>query len=295
MRHINITATRPIDNRLVLDKGISLLNMAKSVSKKISSKASAAKPSGKPPPGDKSFGLDPDIRFYDIEDKDETEKEEESEKLAAYDSILTAYKQNLINMQSPFINTFYHKGSVVIIAMCNLTVNVFEHLDITYPMDVNKRIAYIQSILRETAIKKYQEVMVTCTQLLKELAGDECTLRDMTALTAEYFWTWAKMDTTGYVGHPYLSIDKCVDFERKLWFKLGKCMWRKNRSVYQDHIKYGHNDIMKPFKVKMLRYAKRVREMHDLAKYLPQPSMKGESDMVDNWIFQNKEFTTSDI
>ena len=295
MRHSNITATRLIGNQLVLDTDISLLTMAKTISKKISVKVSAAKPFGKPPTGDITFGIESDIRLYAIEDGYETEKEEESGILDSYDSILTASKQNLIKMQSPYINTFYHEGSVVIIAMYNLTVNLFEHLDITYPMDVNKRIAYIQRILRETAIKKYQEVMVTCTQLLKELAGDECTLRDMTALTAEYFWTWAKMDTTGYVGHPYLSIDKCVDFERKLWFKLGKCMWRKNRSVYQDHIKYGHNDIMKPFKVKMLRYAKRVREMHDLAKYLPQPSMKGESDMVDNWIFQNKEFTTSDI
>ena len=81
-----------------------------------------------------------DGRILDLgEDRYETEKEEESEILVAYDSILTAYKQNLINMQSPFINTFYHKGSVVIIAMCNLTVNVFEHLDITYPMDVNKK------------------------------------------------------------------------------------------------------------------------------------------------------------
>ena len=48
--------------------------MAKSISKKSSVKASAAKPLGKPPYGDKSCGIDLDIRFYDIEDIDETEK-----------------------------------------------------------------------------------------------------------------------------------------------------------------------------------------------------------------------------
>ena len=52
--------------------------MDKNISKKISIKASSAnpleKPSEKPPPGDKTFGIGPDTRFYDIEDGDETEK-----------------------------------------------------------------------------------------------------------------------------------------------------------------------------------------------------------------------------
>ena len=72
-------------------------------------------------------------------------------------------------------------------------------------------------------------------------------------------------------------------------------MWRNHRSVYQDHTKYVRNDIVKPFKVKVLCYAKRVREMHDLAKYLPPPLMKEESAMTANWSVRNKEFTTSDL
>ena len=47
--------------------------MANTISKKISVKASPAKPSGKPPPGDKILGLEPAIRFYAIEDIDDTE------------------------------------------------------------------------------------------------------------------------------------------------------------------------------------------------------------------------------
>ena len=72
-------------------------------------------------------------------------------------------------------------------------------------------------------------------------------------------------------------------------------MWRNHRSVYQDHTKYVRNDIVKPFKVKVLCYSKRVREMHDLAKYLPPPLMKGESAMSANWSVCNEEFTTSDL
>ena len=136
---------------------------------------------------------------------------------------------------------------------------------------------------------------MTCRHLAKELAGDEWTLGKLTRLSAEDFWTWEKTYITGYDGDDYLAWDKCVYFERELWFQLGKCMWRNHWSVYQDHIKYVCNDIVKPFKVKILHYAKRVREMHDQAKYLPPLSMKGASAMAANWNVRNQELTASDI
>ena len=161
MRHSNITATRPIDNQLVLDKDISLLNTAKSISKKSSAKASSANNLVKPSPRDKSFGLEPAIRFYEIEDGDETEKGEKSEILVVYDSSLAESKQNLIKRQFPYIDTFDHEGPVVINTMHNLTSGVFEHLEIISFIDVDKRLAYTQRILKGPALKKYREVMVT--------------------------------------------------------------------------------------------------------------------------------------
>ena len=46
------------DNRIVLDKVILFLTMEKTISKKNSVKDSAANTSGKPPPGDKTLGVD---------------------------------------------------------------------------------------------------------------------------------------------------------------------------------------------------------------------------------------------
>ena len=40
--------------------------MANTISKKRSVKASSDKPSGKPPTGDKTFGIEPEIRVYSI-------------------------------------------------------------------------------------------------------------------------------------------------------------------------------------------------------------------------------------
>ena len=66
-------------------------------------------------------------------------------------------------------------------------------------------------------------------------------------------------------------------------------------SVYQDHMNYVCNDILKPFRVKILHYVERVREMHDLSKYLPPPSMQVKGAMAANWSVRNEEFTTSDL
>ena len=46
--------------------------MENTIRKKISIKASSYKTSGKPLPGYKTFEIEPAIRFYDIEDDDDT-------------------------------------------------------------------------------------------------------------------------------------------------------------------------------------------------------------------------------
>ena len=47
-------------------------------------------------------------------------------------------------------------------AMHDLTVGVFENLEIIYPTGVDKRLAYTKPTLRGSALKKYQEVLVMC-------------------------------------------------------------------------------------------------------------------------------------
>ena len=48
--------------------------------------------------------------------------------------------------------------------MRKLTSEVFEHLEITSPMDVDQRMAYIQNILIGSALKKYKAVLLECKQ-----------------------------------------------------------------------------------------------------------------------------------
>ena len=52
--------------------------------------------------------------------------------------------------------------------------------------------------------------------------GDKWNLDELKGLSMGHFWAWDKKDGVGYDGHDYLRLDKFVNFEREIWFKLGK-------------------------------------------------------------------------
>ena len=158
--------------------------MAKTISNKISVKASSAKPLGKPPTGVKNLGIDPAICFYAVEDGDETEEGEEAYIIFVYDSSLATSKQNLVKRKFPYIYIFYYDEPVVISTMRDITARVFDHLEITSHMDVDKRLAYTQRIIRGFTLTKYREVLVTCRHSAKNIAGDMWTLVKLTGLSS---------------------------------------------------------------------------------------------------------------
>ena len=81
--------------------------MARTISLKTV-KASTSNLDGKPPPRDKTLGVEPEICSYKIEDGDKTEEVEEAEILVINDSSLTLYNQNLVKSRFHFGNIFDH-------------------------------------------------------------------------------------------------------------------------------------------------------------------------------------------
>jgi hypothetical protein len=57
---------------------------------------------------------------------------------------------------------------------------------------------------------------------------------------------------------------KCITFEKCLWFRLGKTMWRNSRNVFEEQKRYLEQNITKPFGWTMTRYTGRVRELYPL-------------------------------
>ena len=65
----------------------------------------------------------------------------------------------------------YHEGPTVIRAMRDITVGVFEHIEITYNMDVDKIIEYMECILRGTALNKYIQDLTDLKDSAKGVSG----------------------------------------------------------------------------------------------------------------------------
>ena len=104
----------------------------------------------------------------------------------------------------------------------------------------------------------------------------------------EQFWTWEKLDGLDTDVDAYLGADRYIAFEKDIWFELGKSMRNKYWSVFQEHVEYIHNIIVKLSSVDILQYAKRVREMHDLENYLLPPLMKGVGFKLAIWDVREK-------
>ena len=105
-------------------------------------KASAANNNGKPPPGDKTLGVDPDIRFYEIEDGDKTEEVEESEILVVHYSSLASFNKSLFKRKFPWVEMFYYEVPTMINVICYAKVGVFENMYITSKIDLDISINY---------------------------------------------------------------------------------------------------------------------------------------------------------
>ena len=129
---------------------------------------------------------------------------------------------------------------------------------------------------------------MACKELEKDLAVDKWTLGDFRQLYIECFFTWDKSNRLDDDRNAYLVLDKCVNFQKEILFDLVKCIQRKHRSVFQGHLKYTRNGIVKAFRVRILCYAERIQEMHDLVKNLPPPLIKGKSFEEAGWKFRGK-------
>ena len=75
----------------------------------------------------------------------------------------------------------------MISVMHNLTVGLFENLEITSVMNVDVRVKYTELILRVPALNKYIQVLAEFKYLVKGLVGYQCTLGSEKGFTMKQF------------------------------------------------------------------------------------------------------------
>ena len=74
--------------------------------------------------------------------------------------------------------------------MHDLTRGVFEHLEITSTIDVDRKVKYTQRLLRGLALNKYKTVLAEWKDPENDIAGDKWTLGAVKYVTMDQFWTW---------------------------------------------------------------------------------------------------------
>ena len=131
-------------------------------------------------------------------------------------------------------------------------------------------------------------VLLVCKESDKGSAGNVWTPGADKTVTMEHLWNWDKVDGRDAEGDPTSGAENCTYFEKELWFELGKSMWMKHRSLFQDHVKYIHNDIVNPLRSGILQDAEHISEMHDIAKFLPPPPKKGDEYDQSDWTICEK-------
>ena len=96
-------------------------------------------------------------------------------------------KKNIVKSKFTCINTFDHEVPAVVSAMWDITVGVFEHLDITPKLDIDKRVKYTERILTSPAIKKHCASLMDFKDMVNDFARNQWTFLSARYSSMEYF------------------------------------------------------------------------------------------------------------
>ena len=172
--------------------------------------------------------------------------------------------------------------------MRDLTVISFEHLYIISNLGLDISNKYTDCILHISALKNIDR-SCWCARRCQWNIGEANNF------TMEQLWNWTKADVWNS-GRDYISGENwCQDCEKELRFELGNIMWMKHRSVFQYHAKYIYNEVLKPYRVGILQYSKRICGMHDLSQIIPPPSKKWNEYDQAYWNVCGEEWSKNDI
>ena len=107
-------------------------------------------------------------------------------------------------------------------------------------------------------------------------------------MTMEKFWDLDKVYIVNDDGCEVTGAERCAKVDNEFWFELIDSVWSKHCSVFQVHVKYIQNKIVKLFRVGIIQYSEIIHEMHDLNKFLPPYLKKGYEYDQSYWTIRDK-------
>ena len=131
--------------------------------------------------------------------------------------------------------------------------------------DLDKQYAQFKRILTEDARSAYVEILkIARTTFMEERAKDldETKRQSLLSKKESHFFKWLKeepIEENGPVNKNTLTgAEYCAEFDQMVNFEIGKLAWETPHEVYEDHLRYLSNDIVKllamPVKEMVLRF-----------------------------------------
>ena len=109
------------------------------------------------------------------------------------------------------------------------------------------------------------------------------------------FWEFARDNWLYRDGYVIPGKERCIDFEWKIWFGLGKTMFNNHYSLFNNWLRYVHNENTKPYKVIIINYTEYMHWFFDFDKYLSPTIKKGEEHHESGWIDIYDYFRENDM
>ena len=256
-------------------------------------------------PGENKAGLTPAIPFCEAE-KDANDADDEYVSIkVVIDPGKAESRSNLEEKKFRKIIDLTYNGPLIVQVRRSLDLDLFGPQALTGREHTFTRLGHFERLLTGNAKDKFCKIykMVSVMMLTKwdidkddpdqfrALQGsrtlfnqwvfedEELNAYELSLPVEEQKELTAKLTT----GH-----ESAEQFEKLLWFELGKLIWKDHRQVYHDHIEYLQQSINKPFKWPMVRYISRIREMFDYCLYLQPHSLKNQSSYEACWDERDK-------
>jgi hypothetical protein len=209
---------------------------------------------GSAPKGDREPGLTPPIPFVSAK-MDESDEPRMVDITIKKNPSKKATKDNTEKKQFSAIETFTgNRASVVIVLKNKLQTEIFEHLGITH---VNKKVDEQLDYLLQITTSHAQDQLVNIFKQGRRQFANAFAIskhqKDAFVQDNKVFFEWlVKGDKEDIPKQTQMTLSKtadehCQQYEAYVWFEMGKLLWIRHKTVFDEHIGYLENKIIKPY------------------------------------------------
>jgi len=249
--------------------------------------------------GENKYNCVPPIRFYEPKlALDESDPDDQVHLIVKANVDEEDSRINVTSLTFLKIKTFMMNGPLIASQQHKMEQDIFIPDGITGVTNLDKRCAHCKRIVTEDARSAYVEILKNArTTFMEERAEDldEAKKESLLSKKESHFFKWLKQEPNeenGPVNKNMLTgAECCAEFDQIVNFEIGKLAWGTPHEVYEDHLRYLSNDIIKLLATTVKELVLRFDCMYALKNFLPPPHKRDDEASEADWDKQKVPIT----